>query len=102
MQLVSVKQALAGQPAVGEKVEVRGWVRTRRDSKAGISFVAVSDGGCFDAVQLVVPNTLANYADQVLKLTAGASVIAHGTLVASSPERRRLKLPRDPRHFWLA
>ncbi len=95
MQLVSVKQALAGQPAVGSKVEVRGWVRTRRDSKAGISFVAVSDGGCFDAVQLVVPNTLPNYESEVLKLTAGASVIATGTLVASQGKGQAFEIQAD-------
>ncbi len=80
--LVSVKQALGG---LGEdqEVEVRGWVRTRRDSKAGISFVAVSDGGCFDAIQAVVPNTLPNYESDVLKLTAGASVAISGKLVKS-------------------
>jgi asparaginyl-tRNA synthetase len=95
MQLVSVKQALAGQPAVGEKVEVRGWVRTRRDSKAGISFVAVSDGGCFDAVQLVVPNTLPNYESEVLKLTAGASLTATGTLVASQGKGQAFEIQAD-------
>ncbi|MBL8912247.1 MAG: asparagine--tRNA ligase [Archangium sp.] len=95
MQLVSVKQALAGHPAVGSKVEVRGWVRTRRDSKAGISFVQVSDGGCFDAVQLVVPNTLPNYADQILKLTAGASVSATGTLVASQGKGQAFEIQAD-------
>jgi asparaginyl-tRNA synthetase len=44
-------------------VTIKGWVKTRRDSKAGISFVNVSDGSCFHPVQVVVPNTLANYAD---------------------------------------
>lgn len=95
MQLVSVKQALAGQPSVGEKVEVRGWVRTRRDSKAGISFVAVSDGGCQDAIQLVVPNTLANYTTEVLKLTAGASLSATGTLVASQGKGQAFEIQAD-------
>ncbi len=95
MQLVSVKQALAGKPAVGEKVEVRGWVRTRRDSKAGISFVAVSDGGCFDAIQLVVPNTLPNYEAEVLKLTAGASLSATGTLVASQGKGQAFEIQAD-------
>jgi asparaginyl-tRNA synthetase len=93
--LVSVKQALAGQPAVGEKVEVRGWVRTRRDSKAGISFVALSDGGCFGSVQLVVPNTLANYTTEVLKLTAGASITATGTLVASQGKGQAFEIQAD-------
>jgi asparaginyl-tRNA synthetase len=95
MQLVSVKQALAGKPAVGEKVQVRGWVRTRRDSKAGISFVAVSDGGCFDAIQLVVPNTLPNYEAEVLKLTAGASLSATGTLVQSQGKGQAFEIQAD-------
>jgi asparaginyl-tRNA synthetase len=64
-------------------VTVKGWVRTRRDSKGGFSFVAVHDGSCFDAIQVVAPNTLLNYAAEVAHLTAGCSVIATGTLVQS-------------------
>ena len=67
--------------AVGQTARVQGWVRTRRDSKAGLSFVNVSDGTCQAALQLVVPNTLANYANEVLKLTAGCSIEAEGQLV---------------------
>ena len=67
--------------AVGQNALVQGWVRTRRDSKAGLSFVNVSDGTCQAALQLVVPNTLANYANEVLKLTAGCSIEAEGQLV---------------------
>ena len=51
----------------------KGWVRTRRDSRAGISFVHVSDGSSFHPVQVVAPNTLPNYTDEVLKLTAGCA-----------------------------
>jgi asparaginyl-tRNA synthetase len=58
-------------------------VRTRRDSKAGISFVHVSDGSCFHPVQVVVPNTLVNYGDEVLRLTAGCAVEATGSIVPS-------------------
>src|SRR3546814_1042694 len=81
--LCSVKQALSGKLDAGSAVTVRGWVRTRRDSKAGLSFVNVTDGSCFDPIQAVVPATLGNYASEVLHLTAGASVIVSGTLVAS-------------------
>jgi asparaginyl-tRNA synthetase len=83
MQTVSVQQAIRGKVAVGSEVEVRGWVRTRRDSKAGISFVQLSDGSCQATLQIVAPSTLPNYHDGVLRLTAGASLIARGTLVAS-------------------
>ncbi len=93
--LISVKQALAGHPAVGSKVEVRGWVRTRRDSKAGLSFVHLSDGSCHDPVQLVVPNTLPNYASEVLHLTAGASVSATGTLVASQGKGQAFEIQAE-------
>jgi len=64
-------------------VTIRGWVRTRRDSKAGISFVNVSDGSSFHPVQVVAPSTLPNYADEVLKLTAGCAVEATGSIVPS-------------------
>jgi asparaginyl-tRNA synthetase len=83
MSVVSVKQALSGSIAANSEVTVRGWVRTRRDSKAGLSFVNVSDGSCFDPIQVVAQNSLPNYADEVAKLTAGCAVIATGLLVPS-------------------
>ncbi|WP_339825822.1 asparagine--tRNA ligase [uncultured Arenimonas sp.] len=83
MAVVSVQQALGGEVTAGGEVTVRGWVRTRRDSKAGLSFVNVSDGSCFAPIQVVAPATLANYEDEVRRLSAGCSVIATGTLVPS-------------------
>jgi asparaginyl-tRNA synthetase len=58
-------------------------VRTGRDSKAGISFVHLSDGSSFHPVQVVAPNTLPNYADEVLKLTTGCAIEATGMIVPS-------------------
>jgi asparaginyl-tRNA synthetase len=83
MQVVSVKQVLAGGVPLESAVEVRGWVRTRRDSKAGISFVQISDGSCQGTLQIVAPNSLANYESGVLLLSAGASLVARGKLVQS-------------------
>src|SRR5580765_3905965 len=83
MNVLSCAQVLGGKAPSGEPVTVRGWVRTRRDSKAGISFVNVSDGSGFQPVQVVVPSTLQNYSDEVLKLTAGCAVEATGTIVPS-------------------
>src|SRR5215467_11799476 len=79
----SVREILAGRAPNDTPVTVRGWVRTRRDSKAGISFLHVSDGSSFHPVQVVSPSTLANYADEVLKLTAGCAVEATGMIVPS-------------------
>jgi asparaginyl-tRNA synthetase len=79
----SVREILGGGAPKDTPVTVRGWVRTRRDSKAGISFVHLSDGSSFHPVQVVAPNTLGNYTDDVLKLTAGCAVEATGTIVPS-------------------
>lgn len=79
----SVSEINADRASVGDTVTIRGWVRTRRDSKAGLSFVHVHDGSCFDPLQVVAPNTLDNYEAEVQKLTAGCSVIATGELVES-------------------
>lgn len=70
---------------VGTPVTVKGWVRTRRDSKAdgGLSFIAVHDGTCFDAIQVVARGGLPNYSSEISKLGAGCSVEVDGTLVAS-------------------
>ena len=74
---------LCGRAPSDTQVVVRGWVRTRRDSKAGLSFVHVSDGSCFHPVQVVVPAALPNYVSEVQKLTAGCAVEATGTIVSS-------------------
>jgi asparaginyl-tRNA synthetase len=95
MQVVSVTQALGGKVAVGSKVEIRGWVRTRRDSKAGISFVQVTDGSCQGTLQVVAPSTLQNYQDGVLRLTAGTSLIARGTLVQSQGKGQSVEIQAD-------
>ena len=55
-RLVSVAALLAQDGVVvGDRVRLRGWVRTRRDSKAGLSFVQLHDGSCFEPVQVVAP-----------------------------------------------
>jgi asparaginyl-tRNA synthetase len=79
----SIKDALSGTIAAGTSVTIKGWVRTRRDSKAGFSFIAVSDGSCQSTIQVVAPNELENYSDEVQSLTSGCSVICKGTLVES-------------------
>ena len=92
MTVVSVEHALAGRIPAGGEVTVRGWVRTRRDSKAGLSFVNVSDGSCFAPIQVVAPATLANYESEVKHLTTGCSVIATGTLVASQGQGQSFEI----------
>jgi asparaginyl-tRNA synthetase len=80
---VSVADVLKGKVPAGQEATVKGWVRTRRDSKGGFSFLAIHDGSCFDAVQVVAPNSLANYGTEISHLGAGCSVISRGTVVPS-------------------
>jgi len=92
MTVVSVEHALAGKIPAGGEVTVRGWVRTRRDSKAGLSFVNVSDGSCFAPIQVVAPSDLDNYESEIKRLTAGCAVIATGTLVPSQGQGQSFEI----------
>lgn len=83
MAAPSIKQLLSGSIATGNTVSVQGWVRSRRDSKAGISFMAVHDGSSFDAIQAVIPAELDNYQTDILQAGVGCSVKVSGELVAS-------------------
>src|SRR3954465_1608979 len=79
----SVRDILAGRAPKESQITVRGWVRTRRDSKAGISFIHVYDGSSLNPVQVVAPSTLANYSSDVLRLTSGCAIEASGLIVPS-------------------
>jgi asparaginyl-tRNA synthetase len=83
MTSLTCADILAGKAPTDQSVTVKGWIRTRRDSKAGISFLHVSDGSCFHPVQVVAPSALANYDTEVLHLTAGCAVVASGKIVPS-------------------
>ncbi|MFN7020524.1 MAG: asparagine--tRNA ligase [Phycisphaerales bacterium] len=73
------------QAAPGAPVTVKGWVRTRRDSKAegGMSFIALHDGSCFDTIQIVAKGDLPNYASEIAKLCTGCSIECDGTIVTN-------------------
>lgn len=92
MNLVPVADILHGRVEVDSQVTVRGWVRTRRDSKAGISFVTVYDGSCFNPIQAVINHSLDNYQQDVLHLTTGCSVIISGKVTASPGKGQQFEL----------
>jgi len=78
-----IADLLAEKVSPGSEVVVKGWVRTRRDSKAGISFINVHDGSCFAPIQVVAGGDLPNYQEEVLRLTSGCAVVVTGELVAT-------------------
>ncbi|MCH2099946.1 MAG: asparagine--tRNA ligase [Pseudomonadales bacterium] len=82
MQFVSVSDALDGTCAVGAKIGIQGWVRTRRTSKGGFSFIAVNDGSCFGDLQIIADEALDNY-DAVTDLSPGCAIAVEGELAAS-------------------
>ncbi len=87
-----IASIITGQVAVGSRVVIEGWVRTRRDSKAGVSFIAVHDGSCFEPLQVVAPAELADFASTVGKLTTGCAVRVTGELVPSQGKGQTVEL----------
>ncbi|MDR1492161.1 MAG: asparagine--tRNA ligase [Planctomycetaceae bacterium] len=81
--VLSVREARQAEN-IGKTVLLRGWVRTRRDSKAGFSFIELNDGSCFGNIQIIAPNTLKNYESAARQLTSGCSIAVVG-LVKESP-----------------
>ena len=94
---VRVVDALTGKVDLGSTVVVKGWVRTRRESKAGggLAFLTVHDGSCFDPIQVVARPALDNFDDEVLHLTTGCSVIVTGTLVESKGKGQATEIQAD-------
>jgi len=82
---------------VNSPLTVKGWVRSNRESKAdgGLCFLAVSDGTCFDGIQVVVKaagdTTVPNFA-QVQKLTTGCAVEVDGVLIASQGKGQSVEI----------
>jgi asparaginyl-tRNA synthetase len=87
-----IADVLAGRVQPGSTVTLKGWVRTRRDSKAGISFIHLHDGSGFAPIQVVAGQELSNYESDVLRLTSGCSVVATGEVVQSLGKGQSVEL----------
>jgi len=90
-----IADILSGSVAPGERVTVQGWVRTRRDSKAGLSFIHLSDGSCFDSIQIVAPAELEGYQDTILRISTGCAVRAEGELVESAGKGQKVEVKAE-------
>src|SRR5487761_2082754 len=85
MNRTTVAQARR-EECIGNDVLLHAWIRTRRDSKGGFSFLELNDGSCLGNVQIVAESSLPNYTSEILHLTAGCSVTVDG-LVRASPAK---------------
>jgi asparaginyl-tRNA synthetase len=82
MQTISVAQARKTE-SIGKSARLQGWIRTRRDSKGGFSFLELNDGSCQNNIQIVADGKLANYESEIRHLSAGCSVTVDGEVKAS-------------------
>ncbi len=96
--------------AIGQRVRLCGWVRTRRDSKAGFSFLEVNDGSLLKNVQVLAESSLPNYEGEILKIGIGSSVDIIGTIVESPGQGQTTEVKAesvsvlgfaDPAHYPL-
>jgi asparaginyl-tRNA synthetase len=91
MSRTKVAQILkAGQP--GDVVDVRGWVRTKRESKGDFAFLELNDGSCLANVQIVADAGLPDYHALIKQITTGASVAVGGEVVASQGKGQRVEV----------
>jgi asparaginyl-tRNA synthetase len=81
--------------SVGKNVTLQGWIRTRRDSKGGFSFLEMNDGSCFGNMQVIAEASLPNYESEIKKLTAGCSVRVSGLVQASPGKGQATEVKAD-------
>ena len=78
-----IKEILGGKIPVDSDIELNGWVRSRRDSKGGFSFIDLHDGSSFSGIQVIADGALTNYASEIQQLHTSCSIQVKGKLVAS-------------------
>ena len=86
-----VKQILTRRD-FGSQVTVQGWVRSRRDSRGGFSFLDINDGYSLSGIQVIAENTLANYESEVMRLVTGCCVRITGELAASQGKGQQVEV----------
>lgn len=91
MQRTRVADALSSEE-IGTRFTLMGWVRTRRDSKGGFSFIELNDGSCLESIQIIAAQGLTNYDEDVLRLTTGCSIKVVGTLAESPGKGQKVEL----------
>ena len=91
MEKISVKDA-RDESSIGKSGKLQGWVRTRRDSKAGFSFIEINDGSSQGNIQIIAPAELGNYESDVKRLTAGCSISALGEIKESGGRGQKTEM----------
>ncbi|MCR3755127.1 MAG: asparagine--tRNA ligase [Candidatus Westeberhardia cardiocondylae] len=92
MNLISILDILQGYIQIDSEVYIQGWVKTRRDSKLGISFLILYDGSCIDCLQIIANKSLINYKKDILSLTTGCSIRVTGYLKKSLKNKQKYEI----------
>lgn len=92
MQETLSVRAARNPNSIGKDAIVRGWIRTRRDSKGGFSFLELNDGSCLANIQVVADAKLTNYESEVKQLSAGCSVTVRGEVKASGGKEQATEI----------
>ncbi len=91
MEKITVRKARLAE-TIGQHVCLQGWIRTRRDSKGGFSFLEMNDGSSLANIQVIADQELPNYADEVKRLSAGCSVTVRGEIKQSGGKGQATEL----------
>ncbi len=73
-----------------ENILIKGWIRTRRDSKT-FSFLEINDGSCLANIQVIADDKLLNY-ETIRKINTGSSVAVQGNLVPSQGKGQKWEI----------
>ncbi|MGY8747666.1 MAG: asparagine--tRNA ligase [Pirellulales bacterium] len=99
MEKISVKDA-RNESSIGKAGKLQGWVRTRRDSKAGFSFIEINDGSSQGNIQIIAPDGLENYESDVKRLSAGCSITAEGEIKESGGRGQKTEMLASSVHVY--
>lgn len=91
MQRLKVAAALSST-AVGIEVDVRGWIRTKRESKQGFAFIELNDGSSMANLQIVIENTVPGFAEHNKHLTTGSAIRIVGVLKESPAAGQKVEV----------
>ncbi|WP_343182383.1 asparagine--tRNA ligase [Buchnera aphidicola] len=92
MKLLLIKEVYENNLFVNQTIKIFGWVRNRRHSKAGISFIDIYDGSCINTIQVLIRKNILNYDTEVLKLSIGCSICVIGKLIYSLGKKQRYEI----------
>ncbi|MGK2897024.1 MAG: asparagine--tRNA ligase [Candidatus Makana argininalis] len=95
MKIVYIVDLIKGSIPINDTINIKGWVKNKRNSKLGISFITIYDGSCFSSMQIIVKKKILNYNSIVLKLTSGCSISVKGRIVNSIGKNQKYEIIAD-------